>query len=46
MWAHNVGSTVISRPGLRFERSYDVPAYDGGKKNNQLSFAMDVIFRY
>lgn len=42
-WAHWVGSTVLFRPELRFERSYDAPAYDNGTKKNQLTFATDVI---
>jgi Putative beta-barrel porin-2, OmpL-like. bbp2 len=45
-WGHWIGSTVLIRPELRFERSYRVPAYDLGTKQSQLSFAMDVILRY
>ena len=43
-WGHWVGTTVLFRPELRFERSYDAPAYDNGTKKNQLTFASDVIF--
>jgi hypothetical protein len=43
-WGHWVGSTVLFRPEVRFERSYDAPAYNGGTKKNQLTFASDVIF--
>ena len=43
-WGHWVGTTVLFRPELRFERSYDVPAYDNGTKKNQLTLAGDVIF--
>lgn len=43
-WGHWVGSTILFRPELRFERSYSVPAYDNGTKKNQLMAAGDVIF--
>lgn len=43
-WGHWVGTTVLFRPELRFERSYDVPAYDNGTKKNQLMLAGDVIY--
>jgi hypothetical protein len=46
MWGHWIGSTVLFRPGLRYERSYDVPAYDNGTKQNQFSMTMDVIFKF
>jgi hypothetical protein len=46
MWGHWVGTTVLFRPELRFERSYDVAAYDGGRKNSQFTFSMDVIFKF
>ena len=46
MYGHWVGSTVVFRPGIRFERAYDAPAYDSGTRRNQLSFAMDVIFKF
>jgi len=42
-WGHWVGSTVLFRPELRYERSYDVAAYNNGTKKNQLTFAADVI---
>jgi hypothetical protein len=42
-WGHWVGTTVLFRPEIRFERSYDAPAYDNGTKKNQLTFASDVI---
>jgi hypothetical protein len=45
-WGHWIGSTVLFRPELRFERAYDAKAYDLGTKHNQLSFAMDVIFKF
>lgn len=43
-WGHWIGTTILFRPEVRFERSYDVPAYDNGTKKNQLMFAGDVIF--
>lgn len=46
MWWHWIGSTVLFRPELRFERSYRAKAYDLGAKHNQFTFAMDVIFRF
>jgi hypothetical protein len=30
-WGHWIGNTITIRPELRFERSYDVPAYDNGR---------------
>jgi len=36
-------STLV-RPEIRFERSYDVPAYDNGSKKNQLMLAGDIIY--
>jgi len=41
---HWVGTTVLVRPELRFDRSYDVPAYDNGSKKNQLMLAGDIIY--
>jgi len=42
-WGHWIGSTVLWRPELRYERAYDSAAYDNGTKKNQLTFACDVI---
>jgi hypothetical protein len=42
-WGHWVGSTVLFRPELRWEHSYDAPAYDYGTRHSQLTFASDVI---
>lgn len=50
--SHGIGLTywlnkfVALRPELRFERSYDAPAYDNGRRQNQFMFAMDMIYRY
>lgn len=46
MWGHWIGTTVLFRPELRFEHSYDTAAYDGGRRNSQLTFGMDVIFKF
>lgn len=43
-WGHWIGTTVLLRPELRFERSYDMPAYDNGTKKNQLMLAGDIIY--
>ena len=43
-WGHWVGTTVLFRPELRFERSYDVPAYNLGTKKTQVTLAADVLF--
>jgi len=51
-WGHWVGTTVLFRPELRFEHSYDRPAYDSpclpcgspGTKKSQFTAAGDVIF--
>jgi hypothetical protein len=43
-WGHWIGTTVLFRPELRFERSYDVPAYDNGTKKNQFTVAGDVLY--
>jgi hypothetical protein len=46
MWGHWLGSTVLFRPGLRWEHSYDRPAYDNGTKHSQLSFTADMIVKF
>jgi hypothetical protein len=43
-WGHWVGTTVLFRPELRWEHSYDLPVYDNGTRHSQLTFAADVIF--
>jgi hypothetical protein len=42
-WGHWVGTTVLFRPELRWEHSYDAPAYDNGTRHSQLTLASDVI---
>jgi hypothetical protein len=43
-WGHWIGTTVLLRPEVRYERSYDNPAYQNGTKKSQLTAAGDVIF--
>jgi len=43
-FGHWIGTTFLVRPELRFERSYDVRAYDNATKQNQFMFACDGIF--
>ena len=43
-WGHWIGTTILFRPEVRFERSYDAPAYDDGSKKNQLTLAGDIIW--
>jgi hypothetical protein len=43
-WGHWIGTTVLFRPELRFERSNDNPAYQNGSKKNQLTAAADIIW--
>jgi hypothetical protein len=46
MWGHWVGSTILFRPEIRFDRAIDRPAYDFGTRQSQFQFAMDVIFKF
>jgi hypothetical protein len=43
-WGHWVGGTVLFRPELRWEHSYDARAYDNGTRQSQFMFASDCIF--
>jgi len=49
---HAIGLTwwpdklITIRPELRFDHSYDVPAYNNGTRKNQLAFVTDVIFHF
>lgn len=43
---HWVTQDLEIRPELRYEKSYDVAAYDGGRKDNQLSAIVDAIWHY
>jgi hypothetical protein len=43
-WNHWLGTTVLFRPELRFERAFNTPAYDGGTRHNQFMFAADILW--
>jgi putative OmpL-like beta-barrel porin-2 len=49
---HSIGFTwwpnkiVTMRPELRFDHSYDTPAYDNGTRRNQFVASMDFIIHY
>ena len=45
-WNHWIGSTLVFRPELRYDRAYDSPAYDSGLKKDQFMLAADVIWFY
>jgi hypothetical protein len=40
------GSTVILRPEIRFDHSWDLPAYNNGKARNQFFAGMDLIYKF
>jgi hypothetical protein len=41
-----IGSTVLIRPEMRFEHSWDLKAYDDGHARNQFTVASDLIYRF
>jgi hypothetical protein len=49
---HAIGITwwpdklITIRPELRYDHSYDVPAYNNGTRKNQLAFTTDMIFHF
>jgi hypothetical protein len=49
---HSMGVTwwpdklITIRPELRYDHSYDVPAYNNGTRKDQLAFTTDVIFHF
>ncbi len=49
---HSIGITwwpdkiITIRPELRFDHSYDVPAYNNGTRRNQLAFVTDFIYHF
>lgn len=45
-WNHWIGDVITLRPELRFDHSYDVKAYDGGRKSSQYVFAADIIIHF
>ena len=45
-WTHWIGDVLTIRPEVRFERSYQTPAYDNAGRKNQFTLATDVVFHY
>jgi hypothetical protein len=45
-WSHFLSKSVVLRPEIRFEHSYDAKAYNSGKANSQLTLAADMIIKY
>jgi hypothetical protein len=43
---HWISPDIELRPEIRYEHSYDVAAYDGGKKSNQTTAIVDMIFHF
>ena len=41
-----IGSTIMLRPELRFDHSWDLAAYNNGKARNQLFFGLDLIYKF
>ena len=41
-----IGNTVMFRPELRFDHSWDARGYNAGKSRNQLFFGMDMIYKF
>jgi len=46
MFSKWIGNTIIIRPDIRFDRSWDLKAYNNGKNNNQFTFAADLIYKF
>jgi len=43
---HWLSQDIEVRPEVRYERSYDVDAYDGGRTNHQTTALVDLIFHF
>ena len=41
-----IGSTIMLRPEIRFDHSWDLAAYNNGRARNQLFFGMDLIYKF
>jgi hypothetical protein len=41
-----LGSTILLRPELRFDHSWDARGYDDGKARNQFFFGVDLIYKF
>ncbi len=46
MFSKWIGNTVVFRPEIRFDRSWDLKAYNNGKNNNQFTSAADLIYKF
>ena len=44
--SHWIGSTVQIRPEVRFDHSWDRPGYDNASRQNQFTFASDLVFHF
>jgi len=42
----SIGSTVMLRPELRFDHSWDREGYNNGTARNRLFFGMDLIYKF
>jgi hypothetical protein len=45
-YGHWIGSTVLFRPEIRYEHSYDLAAYDLGTKKSQFVVAGDITYHF
>ena len=45
-FGHWIGSTVLFRPEIRLEHSYDTAAYDNGRKTTQFVAAGDLTYHF
>ncbi len=45
-YGHWIGSTVLFRPEIRLEHSYNLPAYDLGTKHTQFVVAGDLTYHF
>ena len=41
-----IGSTIMLRPEVRFDHSWDRKGYDNGTARNQFFFGMDLIYKF
>jgi hypothetical protein len=45
-YGHWIGSTILFRPEIRLEHSYDLKAYDRGTKTTQFTVAGDITYHF
>jgi hypothetical protein len=41
-----IGNTIMLRPEIRFDHSWDLAAYNAGRNHSQLFFGMDLIYKF